>query len=103
VEPGEKLLAASGLTASSVASATFYEGAGCSMCHGTGYRGRTVIAELLDMSDTTRELILDRRPISEIKRHATEQGMSLLRASAVKKAVSGQTTLQEINKVTFVE
>ncbi len=103
VEPDDGLLAASGLTAADVASYTLYEGAGCEVCHGTGYRGRTVIAELLDMSDTTRELILDRRPISEIKRHAMQAGMRLLRQSAVQKALQGQTTLPEINKVTFVE
>ncbi len=103
VEPSERLIAASGLTPEDVAQCTFYEGAGCEVCHGTGYRGRTVIAELLDMSDTTRELILDRRPVSEIKRHAMSGGMRLLRQSAVQKAIQGQTTLQEINKVTFVE
>jgi type IV pilus assembly protein PilB len=103
VEPSAELLAASGLEAVDVSQATFYEGAGCALCHGTGYRGRTVIAELLDMTDTTRELILARRPISEIKRHATGEGMSLLRQSALEKALDGQTTLQEINKVTFVE
>jgi type IV pilus assembly protein PilB len=103
VEPAERLIAASGLTPADVAQGTFYEGAGCDICHGTGYRGRTVIAELLDMSDTTRELILDRRPISEIKRHAMQAGMRPLRQSAVLKAVQGHTTLQEINKVTFVE
>jgi type IV pilus assembly protein PilB len=103
VQPSDALLAASGLDAAEVAQYTFYEGPGCAVCHGTGYRGRTVIAELLDMTDTTRELILDRRPISEIKRHATGEGMKLLRESALEKALSGQTTLQEINKVTFVE
>jgi type IV pilus assembly protein PilB len=102
-QPSAALLAASGLDAAQVAPYTFYEGAGCAVCHGTGYRGRTVIAELLDMTDATRELILDRRPISEIKRHATQQGMKLLRRSALEKALSGQTTLLEINKVTFVE
>jgi type IV pilus assembly protein PilB len=103
VQPSAALLAASGLEAADVAAHTFWEGAGCPACHGTGYRGRTVIAELLEMTDTTRELILARRPISEIKRHATSGGMSLLRQSALDKALSGQTTLQEINKVTFVE
>ena len=97
-----ELLAESGLDAE-LAGHTFYEGAGCGVCHGTGYRGRTVIAELLDMSDSTRELILDRRPISEIKRHALEAGMTSLRQSALDKALLGHTTLQEINKVTFVE
>ncbi len=63
VEPSAELLAASGLEAVDVSEATFYEGVGCAVCHGTAYRGRTVIAELLDMNDTTRELILARRPI----------------------------------------
>jgi len=102
-EPSRELLTESGLDPDQVADHTFHEGAGCAVCHGTGYRGRTVIAELLNMSDRTRELILDRRPISEIKRHAIQGGMKLLRQSALEKALSGQTTLQEINKVTFVE
>ncbi len=103
VEPSQRLLSDSGLDPAEVAPHTFYEGVGCDVCHGTGYRGRTVIAELLEMSDQTRELILDRRPVSEIKRHALEHGMSLLRQSALERALAGETTLQEINKVTFVE
>ena len=103
VEPSQRLLSASGLDGVDVAEHTLYEAVGCDVCHGTGHRGRTVIAELLEMSDQTRELILDRRPVSEIKRHALEQGMSLLRQSALERALAGETTLQEINKVTFVE
>jgi len=98
-----ELLAESGLDPEQMAGRIFYEGGGCGVCHGTGYRGRTVIAELLDMTDATRELILDRRPVSEIRRNALEEGMTLLRQSAVDKALLGHTTLQEINKVTFVE
>lgn len=79
------------------------EGAGCFECGGTGYRGRTAIHELLDLSDKIRELILDRRPTSEIKRLAREEGMTFLRESAVDKARRGITTLKEINKVTFIE
>jgi len=79
------------------------EGAGCFECGGTGYRGRTAIHELLDLSDRIRELILDRRPTSEIKRLAREEGMTFLRESAVDKARRGITTLKEINKVTFIE
>ena len=103
VAPSKRLISESGLDADEVAQHTFYQGSGCAACHGTGYRGRTVIAELLDMSDETRELILDRRPVSEIKRHAMQEGMSLLRQSAMGRVTAGQTTLQEINKVTFVE
>jgi type IV pilus assembly protein PilB len=79
------------------------EGPGCFECGGTGFRGRTAIHELLDLSDRIRELILDRRPSSEIRRAAREEGMTFLRESAVEKARMGVTTLREINKVTFIE
>ena len=84
-------------------SGLFYEGAGCIECAGTGYRGRTAICELLDLSDNIRELILARRPTSEIKKAAREEGMRFLRESAVEQVLKGVTTLREINKVTFVE
>jgi type IV pilus assembly protein PilB len=82
---------------------TFYEGAGCIECGGTGFRGRTAICELLDLSDRIREMILDRRAGSDIKKAAHEEGMRFLRESAVEKVLLGMTTLREINKVTFVE
>jgi type II secretory ATPase GspE/PulE/Tfp pilus assembly ATPase PilB-like protein len=91
------------LDLSLTATHTFYEGAGCIECGGTGYKGRTAICELLDLSDRIREMILERRPTSEIKKVAREEGMLFLRESAVEKVMSGQTTLREINKVTFVE
>jgi type IV pilus assembly protein PilB len=81
----------------------FYEGAGCIECGGTGFKGRTAICELLDLSDRIREMILDRRPASEVKKAAHEEGMRFLRESAVEKVLTGLTTLREINKVTFVE
>jgi type II secretory ATPase GspE/PulE/Tfp pilus assembly ATPase PilB-like protein len=84
-------------------SARFYEGAGCIECGGTGYKGRTAICELLDLSDRIRDLILDRRPTSEIKKAARDEGMRFLRDSAVEQVLLGRTTLREINKVTFVE
>jgi len=84
-------------------SHTFFEGAGCIECGGTGYKGRTAICELLDLSDDIRELILARRPTSEIKKAAREEGMRFLRESAVERVLEGTTTLREINKVTFVE
>ena len=82
---------------------TFYEGVGCIECNGTGYKGRFAICELLDLSDRIRELILEKRPISELKKAAREEGMRFLRESAVERVMEGQTTLREINKVTFVE
>ena len=81
---------------------TFHEGGGCIECGGTGYRGRTAICELLDLSDHIRELILGRRPTSEIKQAARDSGMRFLRESAVEQVLQGRTTLHEINKVTFV-
>jgi type IV pilus assembly protein PilB len=79
------------------------EGAGCFECGGTGFRGRTAIHELLDLSDKIREMILEKRPTSEIKRQARDEGMTFLRESAVEKVRLGITTLKEINKVTFIE
>jgi type II secretory ATPase GspE/PulE/Tfp pilus assembly ATPase PilB-like protein len=82
---------------------TFAEGAGCLECSGTGYHGRTAICELLDLTDRIREMIVDRRPTSEIKRVACEEGMITLRESGLAKIRVGHTTIKEINKVTFVE
>ena len=81
----------------------FAEGEGCIECSGTGFRGRTAIHELLDMSDHIRELILDKRPNSEVSRAAREEGMQTLRDSAVERVRLGLTTLKEINKVTFID
>jgi type IV pilus assembly protein PilB len=81
----------------------FYEGAGCIECGGTGFKGRTAICELMDLTDRIRDMILDRRPTSEIKKAARDEGMTYLRQCAVGRVLDGVTTLREINKVTFVE
>jgi type IV pilus assembly protein PilB len=99
----EQELRESGLDPALGASFMFAEGAGCLECSGTGYHGRTAICELLDLSDHIREMIVDRRPTSEIKRAAIEEGMITLRQSGMAKVRAGITTLREINKVTFVE
>ena len=98
-----ELLIESGLDPALATTHTFYEGAGCIDCGGTGFKGRTAICELLNLSDRIREMILERRPNSEVKRAAHEEGMRSLRESAVEKVMLGMTTLREINKVTFVE
>jgi type IV pilus assembly protein PilB len=82
---------------------TFYDGPGCIECGGTGYHGRTAIHELLDLSDRIRELILEKRPSSEIRKAAHEEGMKFLRDSALARVRAGITTMKEINKVTFIE
>ncbi|OLC93828.1 MAG: pilus assembly protein PilB [Acidobacteria bacterium 13_1_40CM_4_58_4] len=84
-------------------SVVLVEGVGCLECSGTGYHGRTAICELLDLTDRIREMIIDRRPTSEIKRVAREEGMITLRESGLAKVRAGTTTIKEINKVTFVE
>jgi len=98
-----EVLEASGLDAQQWAQVAFYEGQGCIECAGTGFRGRTAIHELLDLSDRIREMILAKKPTSEIRRAAREEGMRFLRESALDKVRLGMTTLKEINKVTFIE
>ncbi len=102
-EPTPQLLEESGLVAREMADRTFYQGRGCIECNGTGFYGRMAITELLDLSDQIRGLILDRRPAAEIKKAAKEEGMTFLRESALRKVFLGETTLKEVNKVTFVE
>jgi type IV pilus assembly protein PilB len=99
----ESFLAESGMPAAEYRNHKFAEGSGCLECNGTGFHGRLAIAELLDLSDRIRGMILDRRPAAEIKRAAKEEGMVFLREAALKKVMEGRTTLREINKVTFVE
>jgi type IV pilus assembly protein PilB len=101
--PTDQELYDSGLPLDTAAKNTFYMNVGCDACNHTGYRGRTAIHELLDMSDPIREMIIERRPGSEIRRQAEKEGLSSLRESAVKKVFIGATTLYEINRVTFVE
>jgi len=81
----------------------FREGAGCIECSGTGYRGRTAIHELLELTDPIRQMILEKRSSSEIRALAKQEGMRFLRESALERVRCGLTTLREINKVTFIE
>jgi type IV pilus assembly protein PilB len=99
----DEFLIESGLDPAQWREQPFWEGRGCFECGGTGYRGRSAIHELLDLSERIREMILDRRPSTEIKRALREEGMTFLRESAVEKVRAGVTTLREINKVTFIE
>jgi type IV pilus assembly protein PilB len=98
-----EVLGASGLDPEQWSRVPFYEGQGCIECAGTGFRGRTAIHELLDLSDRIREMILAKKPTSEIRRAAREEGMRFLRESALDRVRMGLTTLKEINKVTFIE
>jgi type IV pilus assembly protein PilB len=103
VEMDAELLEASGLAPALCTERRWYEGRGCTHCGGTGYRGRVAITELLDLSSRMRELIIDRRPLSEMRAQAAIEGMITLRESAIAKVFAGETTLREANRVTFVE
>ena len=103
VHYADEVLEASGLGPEEWRDVPFYEGEGCIECSGTGFRGRTAIHELLELTDNVREMILAKKPSSEIRRAAREEGMHFLRESALDRVRHGLTTLKEINKVTFIE
>ncbi len=103
IDYDDDLLIESGLKLDEWRGFPFYEGRGCMECSGTGFRGRSAIHELLDLSEPIREMILERRPASEIRRQAREEGMTFLRHSALDRVKEGITTLREANKVTFIE
>jgi type IV pilus assembly protein PilB len=98
-----KELEESAMDADRYQSHAFADAAGCKECNFTGFRGRKAITEFLDLSDRIREMILDKRPSSEIRKIAIAEGMTTLRQSAVMKVLAGDTTLKEINRVTFIE
>jgi type IV pilus assembly protein PilB len=99
----DEALVSSGMNAADWQGFGFREGTGCMECAGTGYRGRTAIHELLDLTDPIRELILDKKPTSEVRKEAQKEGMTFLRESALERVRRGITTIKEINKVTFIE
>jgi general secretion pathway protein E len=103
VTPDPQLLSDSGLASEATAGFDFRAGRGCGQCRGTGYRGRKAIAEILTLTDELRELITAREPIRRIKDAARRNGTTFLRESALNAVRKGETTLQEINRVTFVE
>ena len=99
----DEYLVESGLDLNEWRSFPFNEGRGCMECSGTGFRGRTAIHEVLDLTEEIREMILERKATSEIKRAARRDGMTFLRHSALDRVRQGITTLREANKVTFIE
>ena len=103
VKAPQALIEESGLDYTQYKDTLFYEGAGCPQCHGTGYRGRKCITEFLDLTDEIKEMIHAERPLSEIRYRAVTDGMITLRQSALNKVLNGETSLREINRVTFSE
>ncbi len=100
--PGPELLAESGIAPDQSSSYKFMKGKGCRECRGLGYRGRKAIAELLVLTDELRELIAARAPARAIKEMAKRNGTRFLRNAALDAVKAGDTTLEEINRVTFV-
>ncbi|WP_047537938.1 GspE/PulE family protein [Methylotenera versatilis] len=98
--PPVELITKSGLTAQQASSFSFRKGQGCGQCHGTGYKGRKAIAELLCFNDEIRELIVTREPIRKVKEAAHKNGTRSMREAALELVKRGETTLQEINRVT---
>ncbi len=97
------ILLESGLDPELYKNTSFYESQGCPECGFTGYRGRTAIAEILELSDEIREMILVKKPLSEVRKRAKLEGMVFLREVGMAKVMKGITSLRELNKVTFVE
>ena len=102
VQPSEQLLRESGLDPAAVEDYEFRAGRGCGQCRGSGYRGRSAIAETLLLNDELRELIASREPIRKIKVAAQASGTHFLREAALARVKSGATSLEEVNRVTFV-
>jgi type IV pilus assembly protein PilB len=103
VKAQQSLIEESGLDYEQFKDTVFYEGKGCGHCLDTGFRGRQCITEFLDLTDEIKEMILAERPLSEIRYRAMTDGMITLRQSALKKVMNGETSLREINRVTFSE
>lgn len=101
--PDEDTLNESNLDINSLTDFKFMKGQGCGKCRGTGFRGRRAIAEILDLNDEIRELIVSKAPIREVKHAATKAGTRYLRDVAIDVVKAGETTLQEINRVTFTD
>jgi type IV pilus assembly protein PilB len=99
----KELLKASGLKLEKYRNHAFYSGRGCGHCGGTGYRGRRAVAEFLSLTPRIRKMIVDQAPMSELQQTAVSEGMVTLRQSALEKALAGETTLKEVNRVTFVD
>jgi general secretion pathway protein E len=101
-QPPSQLLAASRLSLENTRDFRFRRGRGCGHCRGSGYRGRKAVAELLALDDELREMIIAREPLRKLKEAGRARGMKNLREAALATVAQGKTTLEEINRVTFV-
>ncbi len=100
--PDADMLRASGLSTEQAAAMQFQHAQGCGHCRGTGYKGRKAVAEMLVLNDELREMIIARQPIRQLKEAAARNGMRTIRQAAISAVAEGMTSLQEINRVTFI-
>jgi general secretion pathway protein E len=100
--PDEALIHESGISLADARDFAFRAGRGCGQCRGTGFKGRRAIAEILNLNDEIRELIVARQPVRLVREAARRNGTRFLREGALDMVRRGETTLQEINRVTFV-
>jgi len=100
--PDDEMLRASGLSTEQAATMQFQHAQGCGHCRGTGYKGRKAVAEMLVLNDELREMIIARQPIRQLKEAAARNGMRTIREAAISAVAAGMTSLQEVNRVTFI-
>lgn len=101
--PPDSLIEASKIPHDMLINMRFKYAKGCGHCRGSGYKGRKAIAELLVLNDELREMIVAREPIRKLKEAARRNGLRSIREAALEHVSHGFTTLQEINRVTFVD
>jgi general secretion pathway protein E len=100
VMPPRELLEESGISVPGAATFHFRQGRGCKHCRGSGYRGRKAVGELLVLNDELREGIIARLPVRQLKEMARSTGMRLIRSAAIDLVRRGETTIEEVNRVT---
>lgn len=101
--PSNRMMMLCGLKKEDIADKTIYKAAGCPRCSKTGYRGRRGIYELMPMNSDLRELAFNRAPLSKIRQAAQASGMRNLLGDGRLKILDGQTTLDEISRITQIE
>jgi len=100
IDPDNAMLAQLGVSTGDFSQATIYEPVGCPECHGSGYKGRLGVYEVLEMTSEMQEYVLANKSVLEIRELAIRQGMMTLRESALQKLQDGVTSVQEVLRVT---